>query len=156
MWAQGAAGDCGYIPLAAFRGPQLCTRIDPPSTVVCWVIEWPTRSDVMIILSTQLCCSEISQVIRVLTGLQPYWPWASDVLGKIQSCHEYIHSMELFQHLGSVLIPATIAPLGFSKHSDLFPQDPCLLECTLQNMICGPGLYIAHIKPSSLFMPHDM
>lgn len=29
--------------------------------------------------------------------------------------------MELFQHLGSVLIPATIALLGFTEHSDLFP-----------------------------------
>lgn len=75
---------------------------------------------------------------------------------KIQSCHENVHTMALFQHLVSVLIPATVAPLGFSKHSYLFPQDPCRLEYTLQSMICGPWLYRSHRAWLIFIMPRDM
>lgn len=60
---------------------------------------------------------------------------------KIQTRYEYVHTMPLFQHLVSELIPVTTTPLGFSKHSYLLPQDRCWLEYTLQSIICGPSLY---------------
>lgn len=46
-------------------------------------------------------------------------------------------------------------PVGFSKHSYLFPQDPCQREYTLQSMICGPWLHCSH-QAWLYFMPCDM
>lgn len=81
---------------------------------------------------------------------------------KIQTCYEYVHAMQLFQHLVNELIPVTTTLLGSSKHSYLFPQDRCWLKYTLQSIICGPWLYHSQrdswlsAECHTRFITHDM
>ena len=96
---------------ASFRGPQLCSRTDPPPTV-CWVIEWPTRSDVMITLSTQHARSGISQVIRVLTRTAALLTLSFRRTWKIQTCYDHVHTMLLFQHLVNTVTFSLRIPAG--------------------------------------------
>lgn len=151
--AQGAAGNCGYfcplhLGLLSYAQGQIPATSDYrlPSD---WMANRIKRDD----YAERSAYSH--SVLRVLTGLQPCWPWTSDMCRKFRAAVKMSIPCPSVNTQWVCLFHQLVPPIGSSQHSYLFPQDPCRREYTLQSMICGPWLRCSH-QAWLDFMPCDM
>lgn len=138
MWAQGAAGACRY-PLwwhfygFFWGGPQLCSRTEtppppppPPLLFAEWLNSRPDHKWWLYWAPSLLAVGSLKWLFC--------WPWTTDVLEKSRPAMNMSIPCCSFSTYRVCSLPLR----GFSKHSYIFPEDPCWLEYTQESMICGP------------------